>query len=78
MFLQDGKIYVILHKQAKKDDYLKSYIHALVAASLLDNPNIEDAEISSNVWMQNSYPIFMLEVTGKCLCSLSGHSHNMV
>jgi hypothetical protein len=67
VLLRNDKIYVILHKQANKEDFLKSYIHALVAASFSDTSDIKEAENQSHVWMQKSYPLLMLEVRKRML-----------
>eukprot|EP00250_Pteridium_aquilinum_P033736 c6181_g1_i1 orf=650-1951(-) len=59
IILEEGRIFVVLHRHAKREDFLKSYIHALVTASLLGSYDTDDAEIKSCVWMENTYSVFL-------------------
>lgn len=62
IILQEGRISVVLHRHARREDFLKSYIHALVTASFLKRFDTDDAEIQSCVWMENTYSIFLTEL----------------
>ncbi|KAI5062065.1 hypothetical protein GOP47_0022604 [Adiantum capillus-veneris] len=57
-----GIIFVILHRYATREDHLKSYVHALVAASLLQSFDADESENSSCVWMESNYPVFLSEL----------------
>lgn len=59
LIFQEGKIYVVLHRLAAREDFLKSYIHALVAARFLEHSEASEAETQSCAWMENSYPQFL-------------------
>ncbi|KAH7436708.1 hypothetical protein KP509_05G032200 [Ceratopteris richardii] len=59
---QHREVLVVLHRNSKREDYLKSYVHSLVLISLLESLNPEEAEENSFVWMEKKYSIFMSEL----------------
>eukprot|EP00249_Psilotum_nudum_P005466 c18901_g1_i2 orf=349-1677(+) len=59
LFVQGGRVEVILHKHAIAKDFLQSYVHALVLAIFLDLPLLVDGEIQSISWMDTSYAPFL-------------------
>lgn len=62
IIIQERRISVVLHRHARREDFLKSYIHALVTASFLTRFDTDDAENQSCVWMENTYSIFLTEL----------------
>ncbi|MCO5555262.1 hypothetical protein L7F22_008806 [Adiantum nelumboides] len=62
IYPHEGRIFVILHRCASREDHLKSYIHALVAASLLGSFDADEVESNSCVWMENNFSVFLSEL----------------
>ncbi|XP_020103809.1 protein root UVB sensitive 3 isoform X3 [Ananas comosus] len=54
---KQGDIYVFIHKHANPADILKSYIHSLVIANLMNKS--KSLHTHSQLWMNEQYPIFI-------------------
>lgn len=55
-----GIIHVIVHKDSSAADVLKSFVHAMVMANLMDKS--KSLHSDSQMWIDNQYGIFIQKV----------------
>ncbi|KAL6645149.1 hypothetical protein ACP70R_016757 [Stipagrostis hirtigluma subsp. patula] len=71
---KEGSVHIFIHKQATSADVLKSFIHALVLASLMQKSKSQHAE--AHQWMDEKYRTFIakLQMEGYSTERLLSHS----
>lgn len=57
---------MIMHKESTASDILRSFIHALVMASLMDKSESISLHAESHLWMDKYYAIFLTKVLFLC------------